>query len=208
MASLAGATVGYTSSLMDFWNGDFLFTATTPEISVGIASYEFQLSDTTRLAFAAESGLPSSAQTSEGIRSLDFSSPTATARLRYVKDNVTLHVSGVVREAEFPGVDVALPSPDSEHENGLGAELRRYGAVKDHRRERYGQHAGGLCRKRPASARDQGRYLQARGHHPRQRPDEGLERGGLAEPSLERGVGIECVRQLHLGRCGSSVRQP
>lgn len=100
--SLAGATVGYTSSLMDFWYGDFLFTATTPEISVGIASYEFQLSDTTSLAFAAESGLPSSAQTSEGISSLDFSSPTATARLRYVKDDVTLHLSGLVRQADFP----------------------------------------------------------------------------------------------------------
>lgn len=100
--SLAGATIGYTSSLMDFWSGNFLFTATTPELSVGIASYEFQLSNTTRLAVAAESGLPSSAQTAEGIRSLDVSSPTATARLRYASDGVTLHVSGVVREADFP----------------------------------------------------------------------------------------------------------
>jgi hypothetical protein len=100
--SLAGATVGYTSSLMDFWNGDFLFLATTPELSVGIAAYEFQLVKNTMLAFAAESGLPSSAQTSEGIRSLDFSSPTATARLRYVGDDgVTLHLSGLVRQAEF-----------------------------------------------------------------------------------------------------------
>ena len=100
--TLGGATLGYTSSLMDFWSGDFLFTATTPELSVGNAAYEFQISSTTWLAFAAESGLPSSAQTSEGIRSVDFSSPTATSRLTYVNDGVTLHLSGVVREADFP----------------------------------------------------------------------------------------------------------
>lgn len=102
-ASLAGATAGYTGSLMNFWNGDFQFLATTPDLSVGIASYEHQVADHLKLAVAVESGLPTFEQTADGITSLDFSSPTLTSRLRYATaGGLTLHLSGLLRQAEFP----------------------------------------------------------------------------------------------------------
>ncbi len=101
--SMNGVTAGYTSSLMNFWGGDFLFTASTPNISVGIVSYEAPLNENFRIAAAVESGLPSSQQTSLGIASLNLQSPTVTGRLRYFGDDgLVLHLSGVVRQAEFP----------------------------------------------------------------------------------------------------------
>lgn len=100
--SLAGATVGYTYSLMNFWFGDFQFLATTPDLSVGIASYEHPIADHLKLAVAAESGLPTARQVEDGISSLDFSSPTVTSRLRYTSfGGPTLHLSGLLRRADF-----------------------------------------------------------------------------------------------------------
>jgi hypothetical protein len=101
--SLAGVTVGYTSSLIDFWGGDFAFLATTPNVSVGLVSYEHAITNNLKLAVAAESGLPSSSQSADGIQGITTTSPDATARLRYTNDaNLTLHFSGLVRRAEFP----------------------------------------------------------------------------------------------------------
>jgi hypothetical protein len=102
--SLAGATLGYTGSLMNFWNGDFQFLATTPNLSVGIASYEHAIAQQLKLALAVESGLPTSQQIADGITSLDFSSLTLTSRLRYATaDGLVLHLSGLLRQAKFPG---------------------------------------------------------------------------------------------------------
>lgn len=101
--SVAGVTVGYTNSLIDFWGGDFAFLATTPNVSVGLVSYEHAITNNLKLAVAAESGLPSSSQSANGIQGITTTSPDATARLRYTNDaNLTLHFSGLVRRAEFP----------------------------------------------------------------------------------------------------------
>jgi len=103
--SLGGLTAGYTSSLMDFWSGDFAFLATVPNVSIGIVSYEHAITNNIKIAIAAESGLPSSSQASKGIEGLDTSSPDATARLRYTTaSNLTVHLSGLVRRADFPAV--------------------------------------------------------------------------------------------------------
>ncbi len=99
--SLAGWTVGYTDSLMNFWSGDFQFTAAAPKRTVGIVSFERDITDDWKLAVAIESGLPSSRQNTEGIRSVDFSSPLLTARWLYEKDDWSFHLSGLVRRAEF-----------------------------------------------------------------------------------------------------------
>jgi len=103
--SRGGLTAGYTSSLMDFWSGDFAFLATVPNVSIGIVSYEHAITNNIKIAIAAESGLPSSSQASKGIEGLDTSSPDATARVRYTTaSNLTVHLSGLVRRADFPAV--------------------------------------------------------------------------------------------------------
>lgn len=118
--SLGGVTGGYTSSLMDFWSGDFLFFASTPNASVGIASYERAITDNVKFAIAAESGLPSSSQAARGIQGLDTTSPDATARFRYTNDaDLTLHLSGLVRQADFPAT---MASPEF-HKTGWAASF-------------------------------------------------------------------------------------
>ncbi len=108
-ASLAGWTVGYTDSLMNFWSGDFQFSATAPSRSVGVVSYERELREGLKLALAVESGLPSSRQNTDGIASIDFNSPLLTARLRYEQEEgPELHLSGLVRRAEF-SADPRIP---------------------------------------------------------------------------------------------------
>ena len=119
-ASLAGVTAGYTSSLMDFWSGDFQFLATTPNVSIGIVSYEYALRENLKFALAVESGLPSPTQASEGLKGITTTSPDATARLRYYGDSgLTLHFSGLVRNAEFS----ATPFSPTFSQTGWAASM-------------------------------------------------------------------------------------
>lgn len=107
--SLAGGTVGYTDLLMNFWNEDFQFLAAAPNRAVGIVCYEHPVARDLMLAVAVESGLPTSVQKTEGLRSLDFNAPLLTSRLRYTNDDVgTFQLAGLVlRETEQ--LDVSLP---------------------------------------------------------------------------------------------------
>jgi hypothetical protein len=103
-ASLAGVTVGYTDSLMNFWSGDFSFQATAPARTVGIVSWKHEFTDALSLTIAAESGPPTSQSSRQGIETVDWSNPVLTGRWLYETDELTLHLSGLVREARFdPG---------------------------------------------------------------------------------------------------------
>lgn len=117
--SLAGLTGGFTSSLMNFWSGDFLFFATVPNEAVGIVSYEGAITNNLKLAVAWEADLPSPQQASLGIRSITTTTPDVTARLRYVNDDgVTLHLSGLIRRADIP-----LPSGTTLTPTGWAASF-------------------------------------------------------------------------------------
>lgn len=100
-ASLAGFTAGYTDSLMNFWSGDFSFTATAPKRTVGIVSYKYELSDAASIAAAIESGPPTTRSAVDGLRSITTTNPVLTARWLYETDDLTVHVSGLLREARF-----------------------------------------------------------------------------------------------------------
>jgi hypothetical protein len=100
-ASLAGLTVGYTDSLMNFWSGDFSFNATAPKRTVGVVSYKYELSDAASITAAIESGPPTTRSATEGLRSITTTNPVLTARWLYETDDLTVHVSGLLREARF-----------------------------------------------------------------------------------------------------------
>jgi hypothetical protein len=128
--TLAGLTVGYTSSLMDFWGGDFQFLATTSNESVGIVAYEHAIMNNVKLAIAAESGLPSASQSSEGLKGITTTSPDATGRVRYTDDSgLTLHLSGLVRQADFPAIGrrAAFSQTGWAVAAGVGAPFRLTG---------------------------------------------------------------------------------
>jgi hypothetical protein len=98
---LAGLTVGYNGTLMSFWEGSFLTSASSPGRSATSIVYEHPLDDTNSLAIGVESSLPTSPNADTDIWSFDFSSPVYALRWRRETDAFTTHVSGVVRRADF-----------------------------------------------------------------------------------------------------------
>jgi hypothetical protein len=96
--SYMGYQVGYTDSLMNFWDGDFQFTASAPSLSTYLLSKEFALSDELKLAFAVEAGPPSSK--GAGTWALPGTPPYYSMRLRYEHDDWTWHFSAAAHEVE------------------------------------------------------------------------------------------------------------
>jgi len=98
---LDGLTVGYVGTLMSFWEGDFLSTVNAPGRTANAITYEYKFDDANKLAAGFESALPTEPDTDSGIKSFDFSEPVYTLRWRYETDPLTLHLSGLVRRADF-----------------------------------------------------------------------------------------------------------
>ena len=94
-----GLTVGYTESLMNFWDSsDFQFTASAPNRSSYLVSYERALTDELTAAIAVEAG-PSTTRGADTWR-LPQTPPYYTGRLRYEKDDWTLHASAAFHQLE------------------------------------------------------------------------------------------------------------
>jgi hypothetical protein len=103
VVSWAGATVGYTDSLMDFWSGDFQFSATSPDRTIGLFSYEHKLSDTWKWAVSLETGVPTTQDDASAFMPIYPDDPVLATRLRYVTDELTLHGSGMIHELKGDG---------------------------------------------------------------------------------------------------------
>jgi len=98
---LGGLTVGYTGSLMSFWDGDFLSSANSPGRSANTIVYEYELDDSNKIAAGLESNLPTTPQANTGLKNFEFSDPVYTLRWRYETDALTIHMSGLARRADF-----------------------------------------------------------------------------------------------------------
>lgn len=96
-----GLTVGYTGTLMSFWEGSFLTSASSPGRSATSVVYEHRLDDNNSLAAGIESALPTSPNAGTDIWSFDFSSPIYALRWRRETEAFTTHLSGIVRRADF-----------------------------------------------------------------------------------------------------------
>lgn len=98
---LSDLTVGYTGSLMSFWDGDFISTAIAPGRSANTIVFEHEFPADNKVALGLESSLPTTRQSTSGFTSFDFAEPVYTARFLHETDPWTLHVSGLVRQADF-----------------------------------------------------------------------------------------------------------
>lgn len=98
---LGSLTVGYTGSLMSFWEGDFLSTASAPGRSANTIVYEYEINDRHTVSVGLESNLPTTPTAVTGLKNFEFSDPVYTARWRYEFDDVTFHASGLARRADF-----------------------------------------------------------------------------------------------------------
>lgn len=105
-------TVGYTGTLMSFWEGSFLSTANAPGRSANTIVYEYEIDDH-KVVAGLESNLPTTPQSTTGLKNFEFSDPVYTLRWRYVSDAVTLHMSGLARRADFTASPIAARFPDT-----------------------------------------------------------------------------------------------
>lgn len=117
--ALAGATVGYTNSVMNFWSGDFQFSATSPQRTVAVARYEYEVVPDGKLGLSLESGVPTSPTNSKLFAPVYADDPVLAARFLYETDPLSVQVAGMIhrasiaRERQLPG----LASP-SDHIDG------------------------------------------------------------------------------------------
>jgi hypothetical protein len=101
--ALAGATVGYTGSVMNFWEGDFEFSATVPSRTVGVVRYEHEVFESLKLGLSLESGVPTSSTSSTEFAPIHTDDPVLAARALYETDPVTLNVAAMVHELKYGG---------------------------------------------------------------------------------------------------------
>ncbi|MFA6266929.1 MAG: hypothetical protein WC670_14590 [Pseudolabrys sp.] len=110
---LGGLTVGYNGTLMSFWEGNFLTSASTPGRAATTVVYERRIDAANRIAFGVESNLPTTPNASSGIADFDFSNPIYALRWRRETGALATHVSGVVRRADFSNSPLLPFLPDT-----------------------------------------------------------------------------------------------
>lgn len=110
---LGGLTVGYTGTLMSFWSGDFLSSASSPGRGANTIVYEHKLDRHNKVALGLESNLPTTPQANTGLKSVDFSDPVYTMRWLRETDALTLHLSGLVRRADYSASPLLPQFPDT-----------------------------------------------------------------------------------------------
>lgn len=113
---LGGLTVGYTGSLMSFWEGNFLTSASSPSRSATTIVYEHQLDAANKLAAGVESNLPTSPNADTNIWEFDFSNPVYSLRWRRETEVLTTHLSGIVRRADFSNSPILPLFPNTAGE--------------------------------------------------------------------------------------------
>jgi len=107
-----GFTLGYTDSLMNFWDSkSFQFSASAPNRSSYLFSYQYSFTDDLTLAVAAEAGPP----TSRGATTWQLPStpPYFTTQLNYDKDDWTLQASAAAHEVDVRGTTLLGGSSES-----------------------------------------------------------------------------------------------
>jgi hypothetical protein len=102
-AALAGATVGYTDSVMNFWDGDFQFSAAAPSRTVGVVRYEHAIFENSRLGLSLESGVPTSQTSSTEFAPIYTDDPVLAGRWLYETDPLTVSLAAMVHRLKYGG---------------------------------------------------------------------------------------------------------
>ena len=103
-AALAGATVGYTDSVMNFWDGsDFQFSATAPSRTVGVVRYEHEIFENSKLGLSLESGVATAKASSNDFAPIYTDDPVLAGRWLYETDPLTLDLAAMVHELKYGG---------------------------------------------------------------------------------------------------------
>ena len=101
--SLAGVTVGYTDSVMNFWDGDFQSSAAVPSRTVGVARYEHEVFENAKLGISLETGVPTSRTSSKIFAPIYPDDPVLGGRFLYETDPLTVQVSAIYHRLKYGG---------------------------------------------------------------------------------------------------------
>ena len=101
--ALAGVTVGYTDSVMNFWDGDFQSSANVPSRTVGVVRYEHEVSENSKLGLSLETGVPTSSPSDKLFAPIYPDDPVLAARWLYETDPLTVQVSAMAHRLKYGG---------------------------------------------------------------------------------------------------------
>lgn len=110
---LGNLTVGYTGSLISFWEGDFLTTASAPGRSANTIVYEYEIDGSSKVSVGFESNLPSTPESETGLKSFEFSEPVYTLRWHYESDVAKLQAAGLARRVDLSASPLLPLFPDT-----------------------------------------------------------------------------------------------
>lgn len=130
IVSWAGIKAGYTDSLMNFWSGDFQFSATAPSRTVAVASYDFKLADNFTLTLAGETGVPTTREGANTFAPVFWDDPVLAARLRYETDDLTAQVSGMYHKLQLGGENQLLARFGRGQEERVSGWAASFGLTK------------------------------------------------------------------------------
>lgn len=134
---LGGLTVGYTGSLMSFWEGNFLTSASSPARSATTIVYEQALDAANKVAVGVESSLPTSPNADTnylGVRLLQPDLLTSLAPRNRGVDDAPLRHRPPRRFLQL--ADPAAVAQYGRRAHRLGGVIRPQGADQVHRRRR------------------------------------------------------------------------
>ncbi len=118
-AALGGGTIGYTDSVMNFWDGDFQFSATAPSRTVGVVRYEHEIFEHSKLGLSLETGVPTSGTSSTEFAPIYTDDPVLAGRWLYETDPLTLDLAAMVHELKYGG-GTSLPRLVSQSGSVIG----------------------------------------------------------------------------------------
>jgi hypothetical protein len=130
VVSWAGLKAGYTDSLMNFWSGDFQFSATAPSRTVATASYDFKFNEAWTLTVAGETGVPTTRAGASSFAPVYWDDPVIAARLRYETDDLTAQVSAMHHELQFGGDNPILARFGRGQEQRMSGWAASFGLTK------------------------------------------------------------------------------
>lgn len=108
--ALAGVTVGYTDSVMNFWDGDFQSSANVPSRTVGVVRYEHEIFENSKLGLSLETGVPTSSPSDKLFAPIYPDDPVLAVRWLYETDPLTVQVSGMMHRLKYGGEsDIRIP---------------------------------------------------------------------------------------------------
>jgi hypothetical protein len=126
----AGIKVGYTDSLMDFWSGDFQFSATAPGRTVGLASYDIKLAETVTLTLAGETGVPTSREGAGTFAPVFWDDPVIAGRLRFENDDLIAQVSAGHHRLKLGGANTILARFGRNRQERVSGWATSFGLTK------------------------------------------------------------------------------